>query len=66
MNSFFLVYIKWLKAVKVLATKKYKIQYWGNKKKNAVIKFPFVIMYIPNWYKTQEMCNKVILENSEM
>ena len=31
--------------------------------KNAVKKLPFVIRYGPNRYKTQEMCDKVILEN---
>ena len=30
---------------------------------NAVKKFPFVIRYVPDQYKTQEMCDKVIIEN---
>ena len=31
--------------------------------KNAVKKLAFVINYVPNQYKTQEICDKVILEN---
>ena len=31
--------------------------------KNVIKKLPFVIRSIPDWYKTQEMCDKVILEN---
>ena len=31
--------------------------------KNGVKKLPFVINYVPNQYKTQEICDKVILEN---
>ena len=34
-----------------------------NMSKHAVKKFPFVIRYVSNWYKTQEMCDRVILEN---
>ena len=33
------------------------------KSKNAVLKFIFVIIYNPNQYKTQEICDKAILEN---
>ena len=29
--------------------------------KNAVKKLPLVIKYVPNQYKTQEICDKVIL-----
>ena len=32
--------------------------------KNAAKKLPFVIRYVPDWYKTQEICDKVILENA--
>ena len=32
--------------------------------KKAVKKLPFVIMYVPEQYKTQKMCSNVILENS--
>ena len=31
--------------------------------KNTVKKLPFIIKYVPDRYKTKEMCNKVILEN---
>ena len=31
--------------------------------KNAVKKLLFVITYFSDWYKTQEMCNKIIEEN---
>ena len=34
--------------------------------KNRVKKLPFVIMYVPERYKTQEMCDKGILENDRM
>ena len=47
MDSFFLVYVKWLKAVKSWQLKNIKLSI-EEIKKNAVIKFPFVIMYIPN------------------
>ena len=32
--------------------------------KKAVKKLPFVKMYVLDRYKTQEICDKVILENS--
>ena len=32
--------------------------------KHAVKKFPFGIRYVADRYKTQEMCDKVILENT--
>ena len=31
--------------------------------KHAVKRLPFVIRYIPDRYKTQQMCDKAILEN---
>ena len=31
--------------------------------KHAVTKLPLVIRYVPDQYKTQQMCDKVILEN---
>ena len=31
--------------------------------KHAVKKLAFVIRYVPDCYKTQQMCNKAILEN---
>ena len=31
--------------------------------KHAVTKLPFVIRYVPDQYKTQQMCDNVILEN---
>ena len=31
--------------------------------KHAVKKLPFVIRYVPDWYKTQENCEKAILES---
>ena len=34
--------------------------------KNVVKKLPFLIMYIPGWYKNWEMCDKVMIENSGM
>ena len=34
--------------------------------KNGVKKLPFVIMYVPERYKTQEMCDKAVLENGRM
>ena len=34
--------------------------------KNAVKNFPLVIMHVPDQYKTQEMCDNVILENGGM
>ena len=30
--------------------------------KNAVKKLPFVVRYVPDRYKFQELCDKVILE----
>ena len=33
--------------------------------KNAVKKLQFVTMYVPDWYKTKEMCDKVIRENGQ-
>ena len=32
--------------------------------KHAVKKLPFIIRYIPDQYKTQQMCDKALLENS--
>ena len=34
--------------------------------KNAVRKLPFAVMYIPDWCKSQAICDKVILENGGM
>ena len=34
--------------------------------KNAVKNLPFVIMYVSDRQKTQEMCDKIILENDGM
>ena len=34
--------------------------------KNTVEKFSFVIRYVPYRYKTQEMCDIVVLENGGM
>ena len=31
--------------------------------KHAVKKIPFVITYVPNQYRTQQMCDKAILES---
>ena len=31
--------------------------------KYAVKKLPFLIRYVPDQYKTQQMCDKAILEN---
>ena len=31
--------------------------------KYAVKKLPFVVRYVPDLYKTQQMCNKAIIEN---
>ena len=30
---------------------------------HACKKLPFVIQYIPDWYKNEQMCDKAILEN---
>ena len=30
---------------------------------NIAKKLPFAIRYVSDWYKTQEMCDQVILEN---
>ena len=38
----------------------------NNAAKNALKKFPFVIMCFPDKYKNQEMCDKVILVNGGM
>ena len=35
-------------------------------RKNEAKKLPFVIMYVPDWYKIQEMCDKNVLENGGM
>ena len=32
--------------------------------KHAVTKLPYLMKYIPDQYKTQQMCNKTILEKS--
>ena len=34
-------------------------------RKNAVKTLPLLIRYVPNWYKNQEICDKVILEKGE-
>ena len=34
--------------------------------KNVVKKLSLAITYVPDLYKTQEMCDKVILENYEL
>ena len=34
-----------------------------NIRTNEVKKFLFVIMYVLDWYKTQEKCDKTVLEN---
>ena len=34
--------------------------------KNGVKKLQFVIIFIPDQYKTKEMCDKVIIENGWM
>ena len=31
--------------------------------KNAAKKLFFIIRYVPYWYKTQQMCDKSVLEN---
>ena len=31
--------------------------------KNAIKKLQFIIKHFSDWYMTQEMCDKVILEN---
>ena len=31
--------------------------------KHAVKKLPYLLRYVPDRYKTQQICNKVILEN---
>ena len=33
--------------------------------KNAVKNLPYLIRYVPDQYKTQQMCDKAILENAE-
>ena len=33
---------------------------------DVVKKLPFMILYVPGWYKTKEICDKVILANSGM
>ena len=46
-------------------TLKFALDYLKTKKmcKHAVRKLPFVIRYVPGRYKTQQMCDKGILEN---
>ena len=34
--------------------------------KHAVKKLPFLIKYVPDWYKTPQMCDKVRQGNDEM
>ena len=34
--------------------------------KNKVTKLSFAIIYVPDQYKTQKMCEKVILDNGKM
>ena len=34
--------------------------------KHAVKKLPFLIKYVPDWYKTPHMCDKVRQGNDEM
>ena len=34
--------------------------------KNAVKRLPFIIMYVSDRYKTQEICHRIILENGGM
>ena len=31
--------------------------------KHAVKKLPFIIIYVSDWYKTQQLCDKAVLEN---
>ena len=33
-------------------------------KKHAVKKLPYPLRYVPDQYKTQQMCDKAIIENS--
>ena len=34
--------------------------------KNVIKKLPFIIAHVPDWSKTQEICDRVILENGEI
>ena len=34
--------------------------------KYAVKKLPYLLRYVPDWYKTQQMCDKAILENGRL
>ena len=34
--------------------------------KSAVKKLPFIKMFVPDWYKTSEMSDKISLENGEI
>ena len=31
--------------------------------KHAVKRLPFLLRYVPDWYKTKQMCDKTIIEN---
>ena len=31
--------------------------------KHAVKKLPYLSRYVPDWYKTQQLCDKALLEN---
>ena len=31
--------------------------------KHAVEKLPYLLRYVPSWYKSQQMCDKAILQN---
>ena len=31
--------------------------------KHAVKKLPYLLRYVPDWYKIQQMCDKAILKN---
>ena len=31
---------------------------------NAVKKLPYLLRYVPDWYKIQQLCDKTILENA--
>ena len=33
--------------------------------KHAVKKFSYLLRYVPDQYKTQQMCDKAVLENGE-
>ena len=34
--------------------------------KNTVEKFPFVMMHVPDWYKTHEMWDKYTIQTGEI